>query len=194
MEDAIPDRAFEGELRVEAQDALVAEAAKTEPEAFGELYDRYYTRVYRYVYHRLGRTHDAEDVTALVFMKALEALPSYKTGRSGFAPWIFRIARNAVVDHYRRQKQHSPLEEAEHKSSDDDPVTDVLRNEQKDDLRALVGHLSNDQREVVLMRYAGDLSFAEIAQAVKKNESAVRMLLHRGLRKMKAVIEDERRD
>lgn len=176
---------------VDDGDALLAEAAKTDPHAFGELYERYYARVYRYVYHRVGNQADAEDISAVVFMKALEALPTFRSRQNGFAPWVFRIARNAVVDYYRRRRKQSPLDDIEHHSSDSDPIGHVLTNERRAELHLLVQHLSSDQRDVVLMRYAADLSFAEIASAMGKNEPAIRMLLHRGLRKLKAVVVDE---
>ncbi|MBV9280124.1 MAG: sigma-70 family RNA polymerase sigma factor [Chloroflexi bacterium] len=191
MEDALEGRAFVDRPGNEVDDALIAEAAKRYPEAFGELYDRYYARVYRYSYHRLGNAADAEDVTGLVFMKALEALPSYRPGRNGFAPWLFRITRNAVVDHYRRRKPQCDLDEVQHESSVADPVRDVLAGERREELHGLIARLSPEQREVVLMRYAADLSFGEIAASLKKNEAAVRMLLHRGLRRMKAELDDE---
>jgi RNA polymerase sigma-70 factor (ECF subfamily) len=179
------------ETGVDSGDAAIAEAARTDPGAFGELYERYYARVYRYVYHRVGSFADAEDVTALVFMKAIEALPTYKSRRNGFAPWIFRIARNAVVDHYRRHRNQISLGDVEHEARSGDPVASVLGNERREELRTLVHHLSADQREVILMRYAADLSFGEIAATLGKKEPAIRMLLHRGLRKLKAVMDEE---
>jgi RNA polymerase sigma-70 factor (ECF subfamily) len=190
MEEATNARAFPIESE-EWGDAYIAEAAKTDPRAFGDLYERYSMRVYRYVYHRLGNHADAEDVTALVFMKALEALPTYQSRRSSFAPWIFRITRNAVIDHYRRRRKQSPLEDAAHVASGLDPMHSALQSERRDEMRSLLEHLSPDQREVVLLRYTGDLSFTEIAKALDKNEPAIRMLLHRGLRKLKAVLPDE---
>jgi RNA polymerase sigma factor (sigma-70 family) len=191
MEAALDSRAFIAERDIENADALLAEAAKSDSGAFAELYERYYVRVYRYVFHRVGNETDAEDVTALVFMKALEALPSYRSGHGGFAPWVFRIARNAVVDYYRRARQHGQLEELHDRSDGTDPLAKALHNERRNELHMLVQHLSPDQREVVLMRYAADLSFFEIARTLKKNEPAVRMLLHRGLRKLKEVMTHE---
>lgn len=191
MEDALEDRAFIHQSDVEANDAHIAEAAKSDPRAFGELYELYYTRVYRYVYHRVGNNHDAEDITAVVFMKALEAIPSYQSGRNGFAPWVFRITRNTVVDYYRRQRKQDPLDEIEHEADVADPVSDALESERREELHRVIQCLSADQRDVVLMRYAADLTFAEIADSMKKSEAAVRMVLHRGLRKMKAVMNDE---
>ena len=190
MEDAPDAGAFTVQTE-EHGDAFIAEAAKTNPGAFGELYERYYIRVYRYVYHRLGNQTDAEDVTALVFMKALEALSTYQPRRNSFAPWLFRITRNAVIDHYRRSRKQSPIEDAEHVTSGVDPMTSALNGEQRQELRTLLQHLSPDQRAVVLMRYSADLTFTEIASALQKNEPAIRMLLHRGLRKLKTVMDSE---
>jgi RNA polymerase sigma-70 factor (ECF subfamily) len=190
MEDALESRAFSLTFGHEAEDALIAEAARSDASAFAELYERYYPRVYRYVFHRIGTRSDAEDITGLVFMKALEALPSYQTGRSGFAPWLFRITRNSVVDHYRRGKRQAPLDDAAERAGGDDPVTHVLGAERAEELYELVHSLSPDQREVILLRYTADLSFTEIAATLKKNEPAVRMLLHRGLRKLQAVMND----
>lgn len=188
MEDALADRASEA---VEAdEEARIVEAARSDPQAFGELYDRYHPRVYRYIYHRVGHPADAEDITALVFMKALESLHGYQPRRAGFAPWLFRITRNAVVDHYRRRRPQATLEALEREAGSEDPVTDVLDGERREELHSLVSYLSDEQREVVLMRYSSDLSFTEIASILNKNEPAIRMLLHRGLRKLKMVLDN----
>lgn len=189
MEDAL-SVSFVAEADTEDGDAALAEAARCDPSAFGELYERYYARIFRYVFHRVGNSADAEDVTALVFMKALEALPSYRSRHNGFAPWIFRIARNAVVDHYRRRRKQSSFEELDAEAREGDPIGNALGNERREELRALVRHLSSEQRDVVLMRYAADLTFSEIAGALNKKEPAIRMLLHRGLKKLKAVMDE----
>lgn len=172
-------------------DSALVETAKHDPLAFAELYERYYARVYRYVYNRLDNPSDSEDVTALVFMKALEGLPSYHVRRSTFAPWIFRITRNAVVDFYRRRKSVAMPDSIEQEAPDPDPAVHVVGIERAEALRMLVDRLLPDQRDVVLLRFAADLSFSEIAVVMNRNEPAVRMLLHRGLRKLKAVIDDE---
>ena len=190
MGSALNARSLPAEAWATDGDAALAEAAKVDRQAFGELYERYYTRVYRYVYHRLGNPTEAEDITALVFMKALEALPTYQSRRNTFAPWIFRITRNAIIDHYRRRRFQSSIDDLEHHSNDSDPAAYVLDRERSEELGALVQHLSDEQRDVVLLRFAADLSFAEIGKVLKKNEPAVRMLLHRGLRKIKQVMEN----
>lgn len=190
MEDAITSRAFTAPSDSEEDDALMAEAARSDAHAFGRLYERYYTRVYRYVYHRVGNVSDAEDISAIVFMKALEGLPSYKPRRGSFAPWLFRITRNAVVDHYRRDRKQGTLDGLDHAARDGDPVLHALGSESARELHALIQSLSPEQQEVILLRYSADLSFSEIAQTLNKNEPAIRMLLHRGLRKLKTVMDD----
>jgi len=192
MEEALGANGFFAGQVFDVAEAEIVEAAKTDPIAFGELYERYYVRVYRYIYHRVGHASDAEDVTGLVFMKALEGLPNYRQRGNGFAPWIFRIARNAVIDHYRRRRPQATLDVLLSAPDDADPVGDVLGKERRTELTALVEGLSADQRDVVLLRYAADLSFTEIAAILQKNEAAVRMLLHRGLKKLKVVLGDGR--
>lgn len=191
MEDALDTGAFAAQVGTETSDTQIADAARRDGLAFGTLYERYYARVYRYVYHRTGNPSDAEDITAVVFMKALEALPSYEPRRNSFAPWLFRITRNAVVDHYRRRRSQTTLDDVEREAGSSDPVSEVLGSEQRAELAILVEHLSVEQRDVILMRYAADLTFTEIASVLGKNEPAIRMLLHRGLRKLKAVMDDE---
>ena len=192
MEDALDAGSLAVHRYVETGDACIANAAKTDPAAFAELYERYYLRVYRYVFHRLSSAEDAEDVTAIIFVKALDALPSYQARQDSVAPWIFRIARNAVVDHYRRQRRVCSIDRVEQEAPwSADPAWAFLGRERQAELRELVSQLSDEQRDVVLMRFAADLSFGEIAATLKKNEAAVRMLLHRGLRKLKSVLDDD---
>jgi len=147
--------------------------------------------VFRFCVSQLGDQDTAEDVTGDVFAAAFAAYERVRPDPAGVRPWLFRIARNAVVDHYRRRKPQSPLDAVAQHSSDDDPARDFLGKEQDEELQLLVQHLSREQREVLLLRFAGDLSFSEIASTLKKNEPAIRMLLHRGLRKLKTVMDDE---
>jgi RNA polymerase sigma-70 factor, ECF subfamily len=194
MEDVLSLRSFDQSRESARDEGILAEAARADPSAFGELYERYYSRVYRYVYHRMGNAADTEDVTAIVFMKALEGLRSYTHNQNGFAPWLFRIARNAVVDHYRRRRPLANIGDAllEQPDPDGDPTLGLLGQEAGEQLRALVERLSAEQREVVLLRYAADLTYPEIAASLRKTEPAVRMLLHRGLRRLKEVLEHDR--
>src|SRR5512143_576975 len=93
-----------------AVDRLVAAAQAGDPDAFGGLFDRYYVPVYRFVAARIGRPSDAEDLAQLVFVKALEALPRYEARGVPFGGWLFRLARNVVIDHVRTRREHATLD------------------------------------------------------------------------------------
>src|SRR3954452_20921477 len=92
-----------------ALERLVADARAGDPEAFGEIFDRYHEPVYRFVVSRVHSPSDAEDLTQLVFVKALEALPRYESRGVPFGAWLFRLARNAVIDHLRTSHEHADL-------------------------------------------------------------------------------------
>src|SRR6187397_3658327 len=92
-----------------AVERLVGDAQAGDPRAFGRLFDHYHASVYRYIVSRVHRPSDAEDLTQLVFVKALEALPRYETRGIPFGGWLFRLARNAVIDHVRTNRDHVDL-------------------------------------------------------------------------------------
>jgi RNA polymerase sigma-70 factor (ECF subfamily) len=96
-----------------------------------------------------------------------------------------------VIDHYRRRRRHEALDEIDHETGGGDPMLNVIDSERRVELRRLIHHLSDEQRDVILLRYSADLTFGEIAATMRKKEPAIRMLLHRGLRKLKAVMDDE---
>src|SRR5512135_3813397 len=104
----------------EALDRLVEAARNGDPDAFGALFDRYHAPVYRYIVARVGRPSDAEDLAQLVFVKALEALPRYEARGVPFGGWLFRLARNVVIDHARTRRDHADLEAVSERPSEDD--------------------------------------------------------------------------
>ncbi len=165
--------------------ALIQEAQQT-PAAFGELYRRHLNGVYRYLLIKLGNVQDAEDLTSQTFLEALENLHRYR-GSGAFRAWLLRIARNKTVDHYRRRKPLAPTEELElvaDTSESLDALTEhTLALEQ---VSAKLRTLSPDRSEVIYLRLFGNLEVDEIAHIMGKPESAVRMLLHRGIRDLQA--------
>ncbi len=110
----------------EAVERLVDAAKAGDPEAFGSLFDHYHGPVYRYVAARVGRPSDAEDLAQLVFVKALEALPRYESRGVPFGGWLFRLARNVVIDHVRTRREHAPLDLATETSPSGDDGPDEL--------------------------------------------------------------------
>jgi RNA polymerase sigma-70 factor (ECF subfamily) len=172
---------------VDADDALVA-AAQARPEAFGELYQRYLPRVYRYVRTRAASADDAADLTQVVFLKALASLSGYRLGGSPFASWLFRIARNAATDTYRRRRPTVALDalpDVFDASASETPEAAALRQERLDRLRLLVSRLDPAKRELLALRFAACLTVPEIARVVGKREGAVKKQLFRIIASLK---------
>ena len=167
--------------------ALVT-AAKANPAAFGAVYDRFVSPVYRYLFSRVGNQADAEDLTAQTFLAALEALPKYNE-RGYFSAWLFSIAHSRVTDHFRRSRPGVELESAETRAGDADPLREVIQNEELRTLSNLLKNLTDDERELVRLRYVAGLSFAEMAALLRKNEDAVKKSLYRLLARMQSQLE-----
>jgi len=171
------------------EDASLVRAAQWDPAAFAPLYRRYVTPVYRYLYSRVGHAAQAEDLTAQVFTEALEGLHGYRE-EGNFAGWLFTIARHKVTDHYRRQRAQVPLNEALDSSARDDPLTHVVQDERLQRLAALVTPLDEDQQELLRLRFAAGLTYAEIGRLLGRSEAAVKMAVHRLLRRLEAAWEE----
>jgi len=154
--------------------------------SFAELYDRYFDAVNRYLRYRLNSSWDADDLTAAVFLKALENFHKYR-GEAPFAVWLFRIAHNAYVDYLRgcRERVFSEDEMAHLGAALSGPEEELLRNEEVRQLKDMLWRLSPEQRDVVSLRYAGELKFSQIALVLGKSESAVRMIHYRALRALR---------
>jgi len=171
-------------------DAERVKAARQDPAAFSALYRSYVTPVYRYLYSRTGNAAEAEDLTTMVFVSALENLHRYQE-QGNFKAWLFTLARNKLADSYRRERWHLPLEEwisaANAKGTDPEQV--VLKMETLDRLRGLFQELEPEQQELLHLRFAAQLSFAQIAQVIGRSEAAVKMAVYRILRRLNAAWE-----
>ena len=167
-------------------DAVLVRAARRDPAAFAVLYRRYVTSIYRYLYSRVGNSADAEDLTAQTFVAGLEGLPGYHE-RGSFAAWLFTIAHNKAADHHRQRHPHLPLDEAlDSPGHGEDPMTTMMRKETLQRLSALVAGLEEDKQELLRLRFAGSLTYAQIAQVVGSSEGAVKMAVHRLLNRLEA--------
>lgn len=164
-------------------DRALVEAAQEEPHAFAAIYTRYGQRVYLYIRSRVACDDDAVDITQQVFVKAFRALPRYRISEAPLPAWLFRIARNSVVDHQRRH----------HATVDVDampallhghgigPEESVIRMEEAGRLRQALMRLPADKRELLALRYAGGLKIREIAVATGRSEEAVKKQLSRSI-------------
>ncbi len=165
-----------------AIDRLVEAAAAGDPDAFGALFDRYYVPVHRFVAARVGRPSDAEDLAQLVFVKALEALPRYEARGIPFGGWLFRLARNVVIDHVRTRREHATLDIVTERSSEDASPDDlaVLRQEM-DSVAHALRRLTPEQREAIELRFFAGLSAKEAAEVMGRQEGTVRGLQFRAI-------------
>ena len=151
----------------EAIDRLVAAAAAGDPDAFGALFDRYYVPVHRFVAARIGRPSDAEDLAQVVFVKALEALTRYEARGVPFGGWLFRLARNVVIDHVRTLREHSPLDIVAEQTSDDAGPDDLaMLRQEMDSVASALRRLTPEQREAIELRFFAGLSAKEAAVAM----------------------------
>ena len=165
-----------------AIERLVAEARNGDSWAFGMIFDHYHEQVYRFIASRVHRPTDAEDLTQIVFVKALEALPRYESRGVPFGGWLFRLARNAVIDFTRTRHEHADLEavtERVHGDAGPDEVA-VVRQELDAVATALAG-LTDEQREAIALRFFAGLSAREAAEAMDKQEGTVRGLQFRAI-------------
>jgi RNA polymerase sigma-70 factor (ECF subfamily) len=168
-------------------ESALVHLAQTDAQAFGALYDRYVQRVYRYCYYRTNSIPEAEDLTAQIFLAALEGLPSYRQD-GHFAGWLFSIARRKVADYHRRAS-HLSLEEAALPPIQTDLAMDVETSQRRERLRQLVQALGEEERELIHLRYVAELSFAEIAAVLRKKEEAVKKSLYRLIARLKSRLE-----
>jgi RNA polymerase sigma-70 factor (ECF subfamily) len=164
------------------EDQLINEAKSGNPEAFARLYDAYIERVSRYIYFRVSEAADTEDLVSQVFLKAWENLDRYKTGSSPFIAWLYTIARNLVIDHYRTKKVSLPLEEAVGFPSDMEmPDEEAQMHFDLQAMRDALQFLTSDQQQALILKYIAGLPNDSIAKIMNKQEGTIRGLQMRGL-------------
>lgn len=159
-------------------------ASQGDQEAFGILYERYVTRIYNYIYYRTGNQHDAEDLTARVFIRALRHIENYTDRGLPLSAWLYRIAHNLVANWHRdnSRRREVPLEEItlvrfgfEH------PEMSLLRSEEREGLLKVIHNLPPDRQQLIILKFVEHLSNAEIGQIMGRTEGAVKSLYHRTL-------------
>jgi RNA polymerase sigma-70 factor (ECF subfamily) len=173
-------------------EAELIERAARDPQAFGELYERYVDRIYNYIYHRVGNAQDAEDLTARTFQRALQHIGRYEDHGAPFSAWLYRIAHNLVANWYRdtSRRKEVALDElyASHRRSED-PYREVIRREEIETVREVVRQLSPDRQMVLILKHSEHLSNAEIAQVLGRTEGAIKSLYHRTLQTLREELE-----
>ena len=171
-------------LNQAADERLLIEAAKRDPARFAELYSRNFHVVYAYAARRTASREEAEDITSEVFHQALANLKRFEWRGAPFAAWLIRIASNAIADRWRLQAREAA--DPPHQELSDPRMEGV---ERQAELLQLVDRLPQDQRRVIVMRFAEQKSIREIAQELKRTEGAIKQLQFRALEKLRADME-----
>lgn len=169
-----------------ADDLALVRLAKEDMTAFSALYERYATQVYRYLLVRVGNVHDAQDLTSQTFMAAMKGLKSFQ-GQSPFAAWLLGIARNKAADLFRQRRPVSELDKVVETAESGDDMEEIIdRQMAVEKIARKLQTISPDRAEALSLRLFGGLEVVEIARIMEKQESAVRMLVFRGLRDLQA--------
>lgn len=182
-----------GDDRQELDTELVKLAQEGDTDAFGQLYERYSPAVFRFLFSHIDNRLDAEDLTEDVFIRIWRSLPGYRHQGIPFVAYVFRVARNRLIDYYRRSKRNKDqvsLDDiviGDHQADPGDIVDNGLEHQE---IQALLGDLRDDYRMVLTLRFMGDLSPDETAEVMGRTSGAVRVLQHRALAALRKMLGD----
>lgn len=160
------------------------ELAKSDPSAFGVLYERFVGKIYNYIYYRVGDHHDAEDLTARTFQRALANISTFESRGVPVSAWFYRIAHNLVANWHRdrSRRQSIPLDSlVDQRSPLDSPQQMAERDEECQALLHALRRLPDERQQLIVLKFSDHLSNAEIGEIMGRTESAVKSLYHRTL-------------
>jgi RNA polymerase sigma-70 factor (ECF subfamily) len=169
-------------------DSELVLAAQQNPSAFQPIYQKWLKPIYRYFYFRVGNEKDAEDLTSQVFLKVYEDLPRYRS-KGSFSAWIFTIAHARMVDFFRKATREQKLEKADYTANSSDLLTMVVHSNEIDELLALLHKMTEEEQELIRLRFFGELSYREIGEILNRKEDAVRKSVTRLLDRMQVEME-----
>ncbi len=166
---------------------LVTQSRNGDREAFGRLYDRYIKRIYNFVYYKTLQKELAEDITSQTFFKALNSIHTVDPDQS-FVSWLYRIAQNTVIDHFRSAKPSANIEDIWDISDDTDIVGDLHRAEDAKGLQQHLKKLSKLERDIIIMRIWQEMPYKEIAEVIGKTETNCKVTYSRSIQKLRTFL------
>jgi RNA polymerase sigma-70 factor, ECF subfamily len=180
-------------MPLENERQLVLQAQAGNSEAFGQLYDAYMERIYRFVYFRVEDQQTAEDITAQVFLKAWSNLDRFSFSRTPYLAWLYTIAHNAVIDHYRTRKVTTALDDVQLSQPDHSEAVenDIDLTAEMQSVKKALQALTDDQQKVLTLKFIEGMSNNEIAHHLGKREGAIRALQMRGLQALAKQLEEK---
>lgn len=172
---------------------LIKKAVGGDSSAFGSLYDRYQPAIYRFVAIKVGSREEAEDITHQVFLSAWQKVRAYKHRGHPFSSWLYQIARNMVIDHYRSRHDDLSLDKLDPESSIIPAVAqfDLSIKLQLEKVHHAIKELKPDYQDVIILRFVEDLPLREVSAILKKSEGAVKLSQHRAIKELKKTLGDE---
>ena len=179
------------DLKLENEKNIVQEAKKGDNQAFTELYNHYFPKVYAYIIRRTGHQQTAEDITSKVFLKAFSKLPTFTFTGAPFGAWVFRIAANTLIDHYRKasnNKERATEHLPESMDMSHSAHEEVMVNETKELVLSLVAKLPPKDRQLVELRFLAELGVKEISAIVELSPNVVSVRIYRAIKKLKTLL------
>jgi len=183
----VPDTEFN-------EEDVLTRASQGDRDAFGQLYERYIDRIFNYVYYRTGNLHDAEDLTARVFQRAMNHIRNYTDRGVPFSAWLYRIAHNLVANWHRdrSRRQEIPINDVPVlPSKGDHPERNLVRSQEQDSLLRLIRRLPPERQSLLILKFVENMSNAEIGAIMGRSEGAVKSLYHRTLLALRDQLGDQ---
>jgi len=176
------------------EEEILSNASQGDRDAFGQLYERYVERIFNYVYYRTGNLHDAEDLTARVFQRAMNHIKNYTDRGVPFSAWLYRIAHNLVANWHRdrSRKQEIPLDDLPVvQAKGDHPERNLVRSQEQEALLRMIRRLPPERQNLLILKFVENMSNAEIGEIMGRSEGAVKSLYHRTLLSLRDQLEDQ---
>jgi RNA polymerase sigma-70 factor (ECF subfamily) len=176
------------------EEDVLARASQGDRDAFGQLYERYAERIFNYVYYRTGNQHDAEDLTARVFQRAMNHIRNYTDRGVPFSAWLYRIAHNLVANWHRdrSRKQEVAIDDLPVlPTKGDHPERNLVRSQEQEALLKMIRKLPPERQNLLILKFVEDMSNAEIGNIMGRSEGAVKSLYHRTLLALRDQLEDQ---
>ncbi len=176
----------------------IKKSQKGDAEAFALLYEKYSPKIYRFIYYRLNNKEQADDAIQEVFIKAWENIKNYKIQKYPFSAWLYRIAKNLIIDHWRTAKHHIALdtENEIHYSfqlaGEQNEINSLIDGQiEMAKIKKALNELNDIQKETIILRFINDLDITEVAEIINKSVSTSRVIQHRALKNLKKILESQ---
>jgi len=174
---------------------LVDRAQRGEREALEELYLIHFDRIYSYLHVSVGNRHDAEDLTTQTFLKMLESIGRFRWQSAPFSAWLFRIAHNLAMDHFRARRRWQPEEEVPEPAGSEEPSAELqaMQSIGRQSMMELIQDLSPEQQQVLTLKFVFNFANADVATILEKTEGAIKSLQHRALASLQKQIAQQQK-